>query len=449
MTIPPFTPGAPDGSEVPKNNGAWQPTSNPSGSDNFDPRYGQFGSDGGFGQNDSGAGYGQFGAPGNANPYGQYGAGQQGAPTAGGYQGGDYGNYGNYDQNGGYAAPGNYAGAGGYAATGGFGASNPATYGQYGDASDAPSVKSLNPGWRSVIPMHPLSIGETIDAAIRVVRYNPVAYILFPLLVYIVSGVAIAGIMRAVGDSSFIGNALDGTTTVALSDISILVTVVISVVTSMMILMAGTRVTIATVKGQKLSLKDAFGMSVKRMPIMLLRFFGLAIILGIIFFVAMGIFGVLFLAMFSAAWETTSQGVGIVMLVIVPIVAMTGAAFILAPFVATPTAIVAEDIGPFKAISRSFSLSKGSLGYIVGLLVTVGFIGVILMLAFVLLVSLVGGVAVTNTNGELAAQTSAVLSAITGLLSTVILTPVLTALINLIYVNLRMRRENFHLDFAA
>ena len=107
-------------------------------------------------------------------------------------------------------------------------------------------------------------------------------------------------------------------------------------------------------------------------------------------------------------------------------------------------ALLFEDVGPVRALKRSFGLVKGSWWRVLGIL----FVGV-------LLVSLLSGVLqglLTVIPAELAGGNDVVLAVsavIAGTVSVTLTTPFTAAIVTLVYFDQRVRREGFDLELLA
>jgi hypothetical protein len=120
-------------------------------------------------------------------------------------------------------------------------------------------------------------------------------------------------------------------------------------------------------------------------------------------------------------------------LLVVPVFVFSGLS------VATP-ALVLEDIGAGKAMSRSWALTKGFRLRIVGLLFVVL---IVLMIPFLAIGAMGGAFQAEPTTGSVVLVTVA-----SGLVSLVI-GPLLYCVLTLVYYDLRVRKEAFDLEMLA
>lgn len=320
-----------------------------------------------------------------------------------------------------------------------YGQVAPSSYGQYGAASDQTVART--PGHRTVIPMRPLSVGDTLDATLRLLKFNPVALIVFPMIVSLVAGVITAGLTALYGEIYIADGSIRA---VGSSGIAGIVTIVLSIVSATIMSLAGTRVVLAAIRGRKITLHETFSLASKKLGIFSLRVVGLTIIWMLISFVAMMVFGIIMVAFFSGANFQPESFMGVLALILIfVLIGALIAAAILARFVPSLPAMIAEDIGPIRAIRRSWTLTKGSLAYMLGTILSVVVIAWVISFAWFFLASALLSAIGTLDNGTIAAGAIAVAVMVPALLS-VFITPLLTTLVNVVYVNMRFKRENFH-----
>ncbi|VEI12892.1 glycerophosphoryl diester phosphodiesterase membrane domain-containing protein [Trueperella bialowiezensis] len=312
-------------------------------------------------------------------------------------------------------------------------------------ANDPDSVK-VNPhtfvsGWRTVIPMRPLSVGETLDAALRLVRFNPAPFIVFPIIVNVLASaievLAMALFLNGPVDlvvvtdptRSAINASLNGTLGL------LIILGLIGGISYLIVLIAGVRVTIASVQGKKLTIGETFRMATNQIGRIFLRLIGLVVIT---FLLTSGL--VLGFALIGYLLLSGESGSVMRLLLFLAIVFVTLFVFMYRLMCTVP-AMIAEDIGPGAALVRSWKLTKGQLGYFILLYLALGAIVFFFSVAMAIILGLVTGMGL-NSGGSM--PSTIVSSLVTSLAASVIITPVLTATTNLVYVNMRMKRENFH-----
>ncbi len=310
----------------------------------------------------------------------------------------------------------------------------------HGDGQYNPDLNARVGGWRSVIPMRPLSVGETLDGALRLIRFNPVPFIVFPAIVNLVVAAINMLVGLAFGESAF--------TTTASYDTSVVfsvLTMIVSLVGNLIVLAAGTRVTLATIRGRKLSLGETLQMARRQLGVLAARMLGLmALVLLAVFLFFTVIFAVLF-GIFDSL-DVGSTGF-VFNLIAAPVFFMAIGFVMFYRFSITAPAMVAEEIGPIVGLRRSWELTKGSFGYFAGLLLTAIAIGAALTFLFTLFFAFTVGLSVyADNNAGFFLTTGVVGIILVSLLAALIIAPIVTAVTNLVYVNMRMKRENFHQD---
>ncbi|WP_461013071.1 hypothetical protein [Trueperella pyogenes] len=312
------------------------------------------------------------------------------------------------------------------------------SYGQYGE--ELPQVHHRVEPWRTVIPMHPLSVGETLDSAIRLIRFNPVPFIIFPIIVNL--GVAAVETLVTVLMGQSLTFDVAGLRT---STLYLLISLAITLVANLLVLVAGTRVTLASVRGEKLSLSDTFAFARKDLGKVSLRIIGLTLITFV--FVGVFVFAIItaFIALFSAMLK--SDSLALTSLIVPAFSLFTLIFLVFYRFTVVAPAIVTEDLGPLAGLARSWKLTKGSLGYFVGMFAALLAISSVLSTIVTVFFAFTFGVFnVSSAAGSVSLAMGAG-SILLSLLLSALLVPISTAIINLIYVNMRMKRENFHQEF--
>jgi len=377
-------------------------------------------------------GYGSYHTP----PVGQPGYpphSPSGQPGYGGASGPGYSPY--------PGAPGGQAGYGGYA-----------------------SVLAPKP---SIIPLRPLSIGEILGGAFESLRANPKAMFVPSLVVMSVVGLLSAGslvlflsrldtpgVIAGSGEiteaeaqasldqlgSSFVGLFAQLGVTVVLG------TMATSIIVGLLI------VTVSrTILGRKASLSDVWQRTKPRVGALI----GQVIIIQIILSVATVVFIVIGVVVFWLPVNsmTTSGGddsaAGLIVLTIIGIVVVT-LVFMLALFALgcklclAPAALILENIGVFEGISRSWALTRGYFWRVVGVrLLSTIIISVVSWAASSALNFVTQGLALMAPNAMLAVLAGSVL--VSSLIQAVTM-PFDSAVVALIYTDLRMRSEGLDVE---
>lgn len=331
-------------------------------------------------------------------------------------------------------------------------------YGQYGEANS--NVQNFTSGYRTVIPMRPLGIGDTIDGVIRLLKFNPVALILFPLLVAVVFAIIdfavsllggqamlfspdIASTAELTAFDSFSGFDM-GITSLGVFGVTTLISLLIMTVESAIISIATTRTIIASVRGYRLTLRDTWNIVRPRFWSLFLRIIALSSIVSIATFVLVMVPVIIFAVVFSMGMESGSpNGFAAFAAVLVFFVIIFCAIVIYLRLMIASAALVAEDCGPIKAIKRSWHLTRGSFWHIAALMLfTLIFVFVIFFVISLFTGILVGLFGYSDSTAMFIITT--IIPVIGVLLVQIFIYPVFSALINLVYVNMRFKRENFH-----
>lgn len=330
------------------------------------------------------------------------------------------------------------------------------SYGQYGAAQAQAS--QFQAGYRTVIPLRPLGVGDSLDAIFRLLKFNPAAYFLFPLIVTMATSLVSSLISLLMGEltiSAAQENLLNSL--VLFSGPAVLIEIVLYLGASVATTVVGTRVTIASVRGHKVSLKDAFRFIKPNFWKITWRLLGYYLLL----LLAMTALGIVFAAIFTltlgaGAFEMLSSSdtaqlggaigvvIGIILLLFVALVALM---LLYIRLALAPCVIVAEEAGPITAIKRSWALTKGSFWYLLGtilvVLILVSMVTGVFSSILVFITILIG----LASFSQAAIVASTILSSVlTAAIISAVTVPIDTALINLLYVNMRFKRENFHLQ---
>lgn len=325
-------------------------------------------------------------------------------------------------------------------------------YGQFGQA-DAHATH-FNSGYGTVIPLRPLNVGETLDAAFRLLKFNPIAYFLIPMVLFLAVGVLDAIVSLMLGESSV--NDPFGEIAYNLASIAgpgVFISLLLNIFAGFAVQIVGTRITIASVQGKKISFKEGFRLikpqfwsTVGHLFLFnAIIFLAIAVVVSLLTFIS--IVGII--ASFGSLLETSSltagQVVTIVLFVLLIIAAGIACALLYLRIALAPSAMVAEGIGPIAAIKRSWNLTKGSFWYLVGTVVVVS----IIVTTVMTMLSLIFGFIVFFTIFTSSTVTTIISSMAFSVGVSIVFTPMECVLLNLLYVNMRFKRENLHLNLAA
>lgn len=393
-------------------------------SSQYGAQYGQYGYGAQPGNQQYGqSGYQQYGQQGDQSGYGQYGQqdGQQG-----GYQqyGQQYGSqqYGQqYGQSGyqlygqsGYQQGGYQQPMGGY--------QQPMTYGQ------------VKPG---IVPIRPLGVGDIIGGAFSLIRFNPQATVGFTLIVALVAGLlsfGVGALLDLFSPTGVIG-------ALGITSVSLLTGVISSFLVG---LLMGplTIVTVEAVKGNKISPQGAWQIFRPNVWKYVLYYL-LVFVAGVVASVLVILFGTALLSASDSGWT-----VAIFLLMILAFI--LGMVYVYIKLIVAMPIVANEGVGPIGAITRSWKLTNGFFWRIFGtfLLTTI----IIQFLAAVVTVPIglitgVGGLITGTSAGVSGAMMVGDL--IVQIISLLISAPLSAALVALIYVNQRIRKEGFDIEILG
>ncbi|TWF76765.1 hypothetical protein FHX44_112660 [Pseudonocardia hierapolitana] len=376
----------------------------------------------GFGQSGYGpAGYGQYGPAG----YGQagYGPGGYGQP---GYGPAAYGQAPGYWT--GYGQPSWYGqpayGPPGYGA---FGYGQPTAFGPppYGGASGGQAPR---PG---IVPLRPLAVGDLLAGAVGYIRADPLPTIGVTAAVMVVTHVIQLIVELALPriDPADLAEGRTGGLAAAAAGgfLSGIVGIVLGAALTGLLLVVLSR----AVLGQRVDVREAWQAVAHRVP-------GLV---GLTFLVALAVGAIAVVPVLIAlVVGATGSGRMIALGVLLVLLAVAAAAYLSVRWVLAPAAYVLEPIGVTAALGRSSRLVHGSWWRMFGIMLLSGLIVVI------------PAVVVLGVFGALAPEPqdtgTLVRAAIAYIVVGTFVTPFVTGVTGLLYVDQRIRRERLDLELA-
>ncbi|TNC20433.1 hypothetical protein FHE66_01230 [Georgenia sp. 311] len=326
----------------------------------------------------------------------------------------------------------------------------PGAYGQYGQAPGggyygpgfAPVPSAVQPG---IVPLRPLTLGEIYDGAFRAIRSNPL--VMFGLAIIVVgagallqAGVTVAlleNIERALQAGASDLDAFLGVGTLAGLVIS---WVPLSLATLVLEGLAIISVS-ESVLGRTIGLAEVWQRARGR----LLRLVGLSLLLGLAGIVAVTGGAVLVALLFVGVAQTGDRALtaGLLALLLVVLMGVL-VAFLTVRLMFAPCVIMLEGTGVIASIGRSWRLSKGTFWRLFG----------IMLLTVVLVGALVGILSVpfSMVGGLFAFQDDIlipfIVSSIGQLVGSAISIPVMAAVLALLYIDVRMRKEGLDVELA-
>jgi hypothetical protein len=255
--------------------------------------------------------------------------------------------------------------------------------------------------------LRPLSIGEMLDAGFKLFRQRfgtLMTCVLVPVVPLSIISTIIVG---SVDDTAFDVNA--PASSGDSSDVASLIDNLLGGCAAAIAIAACFRVISSAYLGERTSAGDSLRYGLSRLGPLIVAYFAMSIVIGL----------------------------GLVALVIPGV-------FLAIKWSMTFPAIVAERAGPFQAMGRSWELTRGHWWRTFGALLVVVLISFVL--AFAILVALGAAIATSDSISELA---FAVLITAVTIIVLAVLYPLTSAIVTVIYYDLRVRNEGFDLQLLA
>lgn len=326
--------------------------------------------------------------------------------------------------------------------------SAPPAWGAPPPTAGAPAwhLPAVQPG---IIPLRPLGLGEILDGAVRAVRANPA--VMFGLSAVVVTvAVALQTLVQlyvtslvgaALGDTAAsLDGAMSAAESSAMSDLLStsagqvltvpLLVPVTSVLTGLLIVSVS-----RSVLGQRVALREVW----RTRRVWLLVGFGLLQLVVPVLAFALYAAAVVALAAGGFDWEAVAVGVvgGIALLVAL--------VWVTARTLLVPPALMLEGKRFWPTVARAWRLTRGSFWRLLGIYLLANLLVSVLMYLFLVPASVVAGlIAATSGSDDLTVLVSA-LGQIVGL---TLSTTFLAAVVALLYVDVRVRREGLDLELA-
>lgn len=307
------------------------------------------------------------------------------------------------------------------------------SYGQFGEASGSYERAPYGGYDKSPFPLHPLTPLEQIDAAIRLVRYNPRVLIVLPLVVYLVVGVLSTIVVLIGGESLMTANVDDlleleeASMSTAFVTTSLL-TALISFIASLFIYTTAVNAAMSAIYGRKISMGQGLSMSMGDAGRLAIAY----VVYALMFVGATALIG------FVLAPLLANAGGGI--FVIFSLLILIAVIYLAVRLSCVVPVLVAEQLGPIASISRSFRLTKGRFWPIFATLMASFVILMVVSGVATIIITIFSFLSLGTTTGAI------IYATITNALLSAILVAFTQAVTNVIYINLRMVRENFHYE---
>lgn len=308
-------------------------------------------------------------------------------------------------------------------------------------------VAAHKPG---AVPLRPLRLGDILDAAFKIIRYNPkatvgssvlVAALAMAIPVLVTAVVAFAVDVSVDPEGNQIGQEA------ALAWAGVLGSFVLgSVLQSLgLILVTGmvAQVTMAATLGARMGLSEAWAATAGRRW----RLVGLTLLLGLVLTVVLVAYLVSWVAVISADdW-------GLVMLwgvLTVPLVVAGLCWFWIRVYYLPVPVLMLEDVGIWRAVTRAYDLTRGHFWRLFGIALLTSILTGVASSMLSMPIAMLGQVPLLAGAGT---QTAFVILMLSQALSTVVgsafTAPFSAAVTSLLYLDQRMRKEAFDVELIA
>lgn len=309
----------------------------------------------------------------------------------------------------------------------------------------APPQRALRPG---VIPLRPLTLGDILDGAIKLIRANPKVVLGLSALAALVTAIPVA-VAQALTLGELSGALLDPTagpddlTDVSTGFISAYGSSIISAAAGYVIvtMLTGvlTRILGRAVFGGRLSAGEAWQLLKGRWPAL----FGVVLLITGLMLAPLLLLAPLFVLLVgNGADDTVFFGVALLFLLLYAgysLTVTTRFAF------ATPAAVL-EGLGPIAAMRRSWQLVSGDFWRVLGILlltlIMAAFVNGVLTVPFTVIGTVIG---ILGGGGPASILLATAFIALGTMVAGMITYPVQAGVAGLLYTDRRMRAEAFDL----
>lgn len=325
----------------------------------------------------------------------------------------------------------------------------------------APPPGSAPYGWAGpprpgVVPLRPLGLGELLDGAVRTMRHNPrvmfgLSALVMGVAVLLSTGLLLAGLPQALNSLDASGE-IDRTELPGLVSAGV-VGLVVPAVVQFLALSVLNGILILAVSEAVLGRRPAAGEVLRRVG---WRGAGRLVLLSLL----TGLLGLVLLVLLAAPVVLlflAAVPAGVVATLLAVPLAAAGALYLMVRFAFAAPALLLEDLGLVASLRRSWRLGRGSGWRVLGVLLLTSVIGWITSGLLQLPFSIVGALvqAALGTQGEESVGTLTV-AAVVGyavqnlgvVLSAAVVSPFTAAVVSLLYIDLRIRREGLDVALA-
>lgn len=303
---------------------------------------------------------------------------------------------------------------------------------------------ALQPG---IVPLRPLGLGEILDGAVRAVRANPA--VMFGLSAMVVTAAValqtlvqlyVSSLLSASLGDAFGDDALSAAESAQLSELmstslgqsltAPLLVPVTSILTGLLIVSVS-----RSVIGQRVPLREV----VRSGRVWYVVGFGLLQLVVSTLAVALWIGGVVALAV--AGLDGAAVGVGL----LGGLALLVGYAWVVVRTLLVPPALMLEGRGFWTSVARAWRLTRGSFWRLLGIYLLANVLVTIVLYLFVAPAAVVAGVLSVSSGWSWLSVLVTALGQVVGL---ALSTTFLAAVVALLYVDVRIRREGLDLELA-
>ncbi|TRW44136.1 glycerophosphoryl diester phosphodiesterase membrane domain-containing protein [Georgenia yuyongxinii] len=368
----------------------------------------------------------------------QYGqpAPQYGQQPPAGQQYGQYGQYGQQQPTGPQPPMGQYG--------------QPAPrYGQYGAGMPyAPVPQGYGAAQPGIVPLRPLNVGEILDGAFRSIRANPKVMFGLSLLV-----MGVLAVIEAVVLAIFLDEAMplldptaspEALATVGVGSMLGYLTASLAISFASVVLTGLLIISVSqSVLGRVISVQELWAQAKSQVW----RLIGLTLLLGLISIAVAAVLTLVLALLIGGAIASGTDGSAGLMVVLALLLML--AAAVLAVFLSVrlglaAPALMLEKTGVLTSIKRSWSLTSRNFWRIFGVLALAVIIVAVLSSILMIPVAIITALMPTSAVSGAALLVSTVLSVLISALTT----PFLSAVLALVYIDVRMRKEGLDVELA-
>lgn len=297
------------------------------------------------------------------------------------------------------------------------------------------------------IALRPLGLGDLYDGAFRIIRYNPKVTVGAPVLVSAVA--LLLPVLLTALLSWGAGLTLDPESNdLSRGDVVAIVAIVGSLAVGALGQFVGTllvtgmiaHVVLAAAVGRRLGLGEAWRATHGKRW----RILGLTLLLALAWVVA----GAVYVGLWFVALQLTDSTAALVVFGVVMTLAAAAVAIFLyvrVTYLAIAT-LVLEDVGVLGAYGRAFRLTRGAFWRTFGIALLTTVVAQVAAAVLTCPLGILAGVVSVAVPPEHEFVASIVLQALSTVLSAALVTPFMTTVSTLQYVDLRMRQEAFDVE---